>query len=488
MRAIWALLTNVKFAVFQISLIVVAGLIGTLVRQIPSFALRDFGAYQRELQDLHARYDGAAILGWQFGPAMVDLFERLGFFRVFSSAWFAALATILVISIVACTLDRLPRLWREAREVRVVQAESYFEPRLPHRALVGGASPDAEGRAGEGLLSADAVAAALARRGYAVTRAPAPDATFVYGDRHRYSKLATLLTHTGLVLFLVGGAVTGTLGYETVVFLADGQSAPVQPVGTPDNLLVKNLGFAAPRHPDGTFADFYSDIVVYRDGVELARKRIRVNDPLTVAGFTFHQNTFGPAEALEIRAPDGQLLWAGPVILDGEALGFPAGTTAIPGTDVGLQLVLAREDGGVPFLAIVGYRQAPGAQAAEVLFADRLAIGEATAPETTGFTIRWTGASAWTGMVVKADPGAGIVWIAFASLISGLFLTFYLPRRRVWARVVGGQVGLVLRGERYVAVDRELAELVGVLRERALRDRAAPSPTAHEPASSGPVG
>ena len=86
----WALLTNVKFAVFQISLIVVAGLIGALVRQIPSFALRDYGAYQRELQDLHARYDGAAILGWQFGPAMVDLFERLGFFRGFSSPWFAA--------------------------------------------------------------------------------------------------------------------------------------------------------------------------------------------------------------------------------------------------------------------------------------------------------------------------------------------------------------------------------------------------------------
>src|SRR5439155_12129175 len=71
--SIWALLTNVRFAVFQISLIVVSGLIGTLVRQIPSFALHDYGAYQRELQDLHARYDGASLLGWQFGPSMVDV-------------------------------------------------------------------------------------------------------------------------------------------------------------------------------------------------------------------------------------------------------------------------------------------------------------------------------------------------------------------------------------------------------------------------------
>ena len=485
----WALLTNVKFAVFQISLIVVAGLIGTLVRQIPSFALRDYRAYQRELQDLHARYDGAAFLGWQFGPAMVDLFERLGFFRVFSSPWFAALATILVISIVACTLDRLPRLWREARDVRVVQPESYFDARLPHRALIGGTAPDAAGRAGEGPLSADAVAEALARGRYAVTRLAAPDADFVYGDRHRYSKLATLLTHSGLVLFLVAGAVTGTLGYETVVFLADGQSAPVQPVGTPENLLVKNLGFAAPRNPDGSFADFYSDIVVYREGAELARKRIRVNDPLTVAGFTFHQNTFGPAEALEIRRHDGELLWAGPVILDSEALGFPAGTTAIPGSDVGLQLVLARDDAGTARLALVGYRQVPGTQTAEVLFAERLLLGEKTDPATTGgFTIRWSGAAAWTGMVVKADPGAGIVWVAFASLISGLVLTFYFPRRRVWARVVDGRVGLVLRGERYVAVDRELTDLAGALRDRALRDRASLEGPAPERSPQGPRG
>jgi cytochrome c biogenesis protein len=462
----------------QIALVVVAGLIGTLVRQIPSFALHDYGAYQRELQDLHARYDAASFLGWQFGPSMVDVFEGLGFFRVFSSPWFASLATILVLSIAACTVDRLPRLWREARDIRVVQADSYFDPRLPHRAVVGGSLPDEEGRGGEGHLDAASVAAALAGRRYAVRTLDDGHTTFVYGDRNRYSKLATLLTHTGLVLFLVAGAVTGTLGYETVVFLADGQSAPVQAVGTPDNLLVKNLGFAAPRNPDGTFADFYSDIVVYREGTEIARKRIRVNDPLTVAGFTFHQNTFGPAQSLEIRGPDGALLWTGPVILDSEVLGLPAGTAAIPGSDVGLQLVLASDDTGAPVLGLVGYRQAAG-QSADVVFADRLHLGESTTPEdSAGFTVRWTGASAWTGMVIKTDPGAGFVWIAFASLISGIVVTFYLPRRRVWARVLDGRATFVLRGERYVAVERELADLAGELRDRASRGG---RPAHHDP-------
>jgi cytochrome c biogenesis protein len=466
---VWALLTNVRFAVVQISIVVAAGLIGTLVRQIPSFALRDYGAYQRELVDLHARYDGAALLGWRFGPAMVDLFERLGFFRVFSSSWFAALATLLVISIVACTLDRLPRLWREARDVRVAQPSSFYDPALPHRAVVGGARPDDAGRGGEGTVEAAAVEEALARRGYRVRRAEgADDASFVYGDRNRYSRLATLLTHTGLVAFLAAGAVTGSLGYETVVFLADGQAAPVQPVGTPGNLLVRNLGFAAPRNPDGTFADFYSDIVVYQDGRELARKQIRVNDPLTVAGFTFHQNTFGPAESIDIRGPDGVLLWTGPVVLDSEVLGFPAAVTTVPGSDIGLQLVLARDDAGAPLLALVGYRQLEGSQSATVVFLDRLHLNESTQPQdSAGYTVTWTAAAAWTGLVVKSDPGAPIVWLAFIALISGIVLTFHLPRRRVWARVGEGRAHVVLRGERYVAVDRELDELVGALRASA---------------------
>src|SRR3990172_12196682 len=94
LKAIWLLLTSVKFAVLQIGLLVVAGLIGTLVRQIPSYALYSYAAYQVELQDLQRRYDGLSLLGWQFGPGMVDLFERLGVFRIFFASWFLTLATI----------------------------------------------------------------------------------------------------------------------------------------------------------------------------------------------------------------------------------------------------------------------------------------------------------------------------------------------------------------------------------------------------------
>ena len=56
------------------------------------------------------------------------------------------------------------------------------------------------------------------------------------------------------------------------------------------------------------------EFFVTRDGQLLARKVIRVNDPLTAGGYTFHQNGFGPAPDLEIRSTlDDAILWSGPV-------------------------------------------------------------------------------------------------------------------------------------------------------------------------------
>lgn len=476
----WRTLTSVRFAVLQISALAVAGLIGTLVRQIPSFALHDRGAYVTEMSDLHRRYDPVTLLGAHVGPGMVDLFERLGFFRVFSAPWFTLMLTVLVASIVVCTLDRMPRLWRGVRSVRVVQPDAFFAVNLPDRASFESAS-----------LEPREVGDILRRRRYRVRElteraaeghaggsatAAHEDVRYVYGDRNQYFKMATLLTHLGLILFLVGGAVTGAFGFETVVFVGDGQTAPVQPVGTPHNLLVKNLSFEAPRRPDGSFADFRTDLAVYQDGREVARKTIRVNDPLTVGRFVFHQNTFGPAADLQIRDPDGRLLWTGPVLLTEQLAGLPEGLLTIPGSPVGLLIVLARDSAGTPFLALQGLVGGAESSGNQTLFLTRLGLGATTDPAgTAGYSITWSGSSAFTGMVVKDDPGQGFIWLAFLSLISGLVLTFYFPRRRVWARMAAGGVQLAMVADRYVDTGKEFGELLDQMEARAGR-RAARRP------------
>jgi cytochrome c biogenesis protein len=445
--------------VIQISILAVAGLIGTLVRQLPAFALQDPAGYVREMAEMHRIYDPLTIVGINVGPQMVDAFERLGFFRVFTAPWFSFLLMLLVVSIIVCTLDRTPRLWRSVTRVQVEQGAHFYDLRLADRARFAGIDAEAP----------DALADVLRQNRFRLRHAAAADGNVrhVYGDKNQYFKLATLLTHLGLILFLAGGAVTAAFGFETVVFLGEGQTAPVQPVGTPNNLLVKNISFAAPTRPDGSFADFRTDLAVYQNGAEVARKTIRVNDPLEVNGFVFHQNTFGPTADLVVHDRAGRLLWEGPVLLAGEVGGRPQGFLTIPGTAVGLLLVLDRTVDGIPLLAVTGIGSTADPDAGNILFIRGLGLGQSTDAETTaGYGVNWRQAGAYTGMVIKRDPGQSLIWIAYLSLISGLVLTFYFPRRRFWARLEGDRLEVAMTAERYVNVEREFDALLDTLAAR----------------------
>jgi non-ribosomal peptide synthetase component F len=56
------------------------------------------------------------------------------------------------------------------------------------------------------------------------------------------------------------------------------------------------------------------------------------------------------------------------------------------------------------------------------------------------------------------------VWAAFVALLTGLAITFYLPRRRIWARFrPDGRLDLVGRADRQVEFDREFGGVVDAL-------------------------
>jgi cytochrome c biogenesis protein len=449
-RSLWRLLTTVDFAVAQIIVLALLAVVGMTIRQLPDFAFRSASDYAAALDDLHARYDPL------LGTGIVDVMERLSVFSIFRSVWFSAGLTVLVISIVVCTLDRTPRLWRSVTEIRVDQPEPFFDPRLPDRATM-----DA--------VPLEGVRAVLRNLGFRIREATSIDGTrFVYGDRHQYTKLATLFTHTGLVLFLVAAAVTSRLGDEQGLVVPEGQSLTVQPIGTPGLLLVKNLDFQAPGFDTGQASDFTTDLAVYQDGREIARKTIRVNDPLSVGGYTFHQNGFGPAPDLVVRDAEGHPLWDGAVPLTDAAAGSPYGIVSVPGRDLGLQLLLRRQADGTGIVLILPYRvvgtNPDGTPIAENFTALALARGETGIARDVGLTVELRGVDEYTLLIAKRDPGQGMVWLAFGLLIAGITITFYLPRRRVWTRLApDGRLGIVWRSDRYIDVEREFGRLLDQL-------------------------
>ncbi|HET9681767.1 MAG TPA: cytochrome c biogenesis protein ResB [Candidatus Limnocylindrales bacterium] len=452
--ALWRLFTSVNFAVVQIIVLALLAVVGMTVRQLPGFAFRSAADYATEMDKLRAIYEPA------LGRGVVDAMERLQLFHVFTSTWFSLGLVLLVVSIVICTLDRTPRLWRQSAFIRVRQPDAYFDPRLPDRASI----------APGGSLTAEAVRRALRRRRFTVRVETADDGTaWIYGDRNRWTKLATLVSHLGLILFLVAGLVTARFGDEQGLVVADGDTLSVQPIGTPGLLLVQNLGFSAPGLDSGSATDFTTDLAVYRDGQLLARKTIRVNDPLTVAGYTFHQNGFGPAPDLQVtNTADGSVLWSGPVPLTDSAGGQPFGALPVPGRNLGLELLLSRDASGVGTLVVLPYAvngtNPDGTPSVVTGFPVALTKGDSSAMEGLGLTVSLRAFSDYTLLIAKRDPGAPLIWLAFAALITGLLITFYLPRRRIWTRLgPDGRLDLVGRADRQADFDRELSGVIDEL-------------------------
>ena len=420
------------------------------IKQLPDFAFRSATDYAAAVEATHARYDPV------LGAAVVDLMERLALFSVFRSPWFSAALVVLVISIVVCTLDRTPKLWRGVSDIRVAQPEPYFDPRLPDRAAMDG-------------VPADSIHSVLRQNGFRVREATDADGTrFLYGDRHQYTKMATLFTHAGLIVFLIAAAATSRLGDEQGLVVAEGESLTVQPIGTPGLLLVKNIAFDAPGFDTGAPTDFTTDLAVFQDGQEIARKTIRVNDPLSVGGYTFHQNGFGPAPHIVLKTAAGAVLWDAPVPMTDAADGLPYTSIGVPGRDMGLKLLLDRAADGTGFLLVVPYKVVGTASDGEPIIEPYPAVdlqrGDVKVSQGLDLSIGLQDFGEFTLLIAKRDPGQGLVWVAFGLLIAGITITFYRPRRRVWTRLApDGRLGIVWRSDRYVDVEREFGRLLDQL-------------------------
>lgn len=448
-RFAWRLATNVDVAVAQIIVVALMATVGIVVRQLPGFAFHSASDYATEMGKVHDAYDPA------IGAAAVSILEQIGVFHLFGSWWFSLALTLLLISIVICTVDRTPRLRAASRPLTLVQPDAFFDPALPERAQLTGV-PD------------EAVVAALRRQRYRVRREETADGIYLTGDRNQYTKLATLLTHTGLVLFLVAAAVTSLFGFEEGLVVPDGTTTTVQPIGTPGLLVVRNLGFSAPTLPNGAFADFSTDLAVYRDGEQVARQTVRVNEPLAIDGYTLHQNGFGPAPAITLRDAAGSLLWSGPIALTNAVDGRPFGTMGVPGRAFGLQLLLDRDSKGAAALVVIPYRVAgsnsDGTDRIQESLPLAVGVGETAEAAGLGISVTLDRVAAYTLLIAKRDPGQGIVWGAFLFLIAGLIVTFYLPRRRIWARLSrDGTLSLVGRFDRGVDTAREYGRLIDEL-------------------------
>jgi cytochrome c biogenesis protein len=121
----------------------------------------------------------------------------------------------------------------------------------------------------------------------------------------------------------------------------------------------------------------------------------------------------------------------------------------MPGATGGLVVVQMPEGrNSAPYLLLDGVDEGPLV----------LAPGdEATTADV--YTYRFLGRTDGAGINVKRDPGDTFIFIAVVLALGGLAMTFYVPRRRLWAKVSQGRVQLAGIAERTTRFDRELRRI-----------------------------
>lgn len=307
-RRAWYVFTSVRLANGLLGAIMVAGFASIVIGQFGTLTLADPTLYAMAVQRAAERY----------GEPLAPIFERFDLYRIFTSWWFAVLVGLFTVSLVGNTIARLPRLLRDVRTPPVKRGRAFFRSSVPART---GPLDGADGSVLPGLLR---------RAGYRVRMEEVGGTTHLLAERHRLSPLASLISHGALVLFVLGmGIVTPRFGYETALKVPVGEGRPTGFPDDPQTVLVQNEAFVARYDPAGNPIDYRTTLAVYRNGEQIARKEVTVNDPLSVDAWVFHENFFGPAVELDVRDGEGLILFSGAVLLDGQLSGKPEGKSVV---------------------------------------------------------------------------------------------------------------------------------------------------------------
>jgi cytochrome c biogenesis protein len=454
---LWHLLTSMRFVLVVLLAMAALGLVGTLVIQAPP------GVFD----DARTRSDWVSQVRPKYG-AWTDALVTLQFFTVFSSVWFKAALAALSVSLVACSAHRVNGLWRTAVRPAVSPGDRFFE-HAPQRDLVLTANKPAE--------DLDRIRTVLRAHHYRSVLHEDGD-LHVYADRNRWAPMGSLVGHLSLIVILAGAIVGGALGFRNDSFVvAEGSTAAVATAG----LSMELISFKDSYYADtGAPSDYASDVVLYQDGREVARKVIRVNDPLRYDGLAFYQSFFGPSVALSITNAAGATVFEEGVPLewttnDGAR---SVGTFVLPDANLTVWVVgsAGTDD---PIIK-------PGQVRLEAYASDgdgtepiaMQTLDQGTPATIEGLTVTFQRENAYTGLMVARDPGVPLVWLGSVMLLIGFVAVFMFPHRRIWARITtrrgGATVALAAVGRHDSSVEKEFVELSTDIR-RALQ---APTPTA----------
>lgn len=306
-RASYDLLSSMRFAISLLTILAIASIIGTVLKQ-------------------NEPYPNYVV---EFGQYWFALFEVLGLYDVYHSGWFLAILAFLVLSTGLCIYRNGPSMLKEIRSYRETAQENSLR-HFSHQAEFEASSVNAS--------TIERLQAYLSQKGFRSRLKPTgadESDTLVAAKAGSYHRLGYFLTHSAIVIICIGGLLDGNiplklqtllgdkkietrdipqsqvppvsrlspanLSYRGSVTIPEGSAADVVFLNVGEGYLVQDLPFIIglkrfhiDHYSTGQPKSFASDLVVTdKETNETFEHTITVNHPLIYKGVAIYQASFG---------------------------------------------------------------------------------------------------------------------------------------------------------------------------------------------------
>ncbi|MCL1838767.1 MAG: cytochrome c biogenesis protein ResB [Propionibacteriaceae bacterium] len=414
-------------------------LLGVLIPQASSGVWNDIQARENFLDAMQNRFRGLAAL-----------MNFLGLFNVFTSIGFMVVMGALTISILGCTTHRIPQLWQRYKHPRIQVSDRFFAA-ARYRGQVETAASDEQ-----------TIAVAKAKLKAARYRVLDGERNLVYADKFSWGGIGTVIAHLAFILIIAAYVITSLTGYEAVINIPAGGGKQI-PVGAGTDYTLEATSFDASFDPEtGRPTDYVSNLILRAGDQIVKEQQVRVNTPLNYGGFSFHQGSYGNALDITISSKNAEVFsgvvvqsWPGTWM--GEAI--VVGTVELP--TLGLLVDVISPRSGVVHPALkAGQVMFVILQASDGAQLNQITVDHGQTGKIGDMSLTFDREGAYTGIMVRNDPGS--IWMGIASilLVAGMMITFLCRPKRVWMRAQDGVLMIASPDKEDSGFRREFTELL----------------------------
>jgi len=416
---LYDLFRSIKLTIFLLILLAILSIIGTLIAQNASRS------------EYIQRYG-------------IGLYEVLNFFNLFDmyhSWWFSGILLLLVINLIACSIQRFPGVWSQISRPPA-GLEDFMLKALPYVERVQVESKD-DAKADENIRTY------LKKKFGNPIQFETESSFTLFSEKGRFSRLGFYITHLSLLIILIGGLLGSLFGFRGHVEILEGGAVNQiflhvkgEDVSKPIDFSVRcddfNVTYYDLRSQEKQVKEYISQLTILENGKEMLKKTLRVNHPLHYKGLAFYQSTYGNVHEITLginrNGKERTYLKAHEGVI-----------VPIPGSDTFIRVLQyapqVHNFGEGVQVALFKPNQEPQ----PFWLLKNFPKFDEKRGDQFFLTLEGVTSKEYTGLQVTKDPGVWVVWIGCGLMILGLIVSFFFSHQRVWVRIPkdpGGEIVL----------------------------------------------